>query len=648
MYGISTSENKLWCTVLVTHEVTHQWLGNLVTLKWWNFTWLNEGFATFLTNLIVDELEPSWRMMDIFSVVSVQSMLATDFDGTTHPLVNNVKTGYEITSNFDQTSYDKGAAIVSMVYHFLTPEVFRKGVSLYLINNAYSNVDDEDLWVSLEADANIGLDQNLQDIMYNWTYEVGYPLITVHRTSNGTIKLTQMKYEKSPSGKKVTWWIPLTYTTSTELDFNSTEPKEWFSPWTDEHTLLKLELKHREWILFNIRQNGYYRVNYDPWTWKLIINHLKEYELSDIHPVNRAVLLDDIFSLAKSSDISYEEALNLSTYLSRESDYIPWTTAMTIFKELVSKMYGTKGCDLLQKYLLDLVNNVYRNVSQQDDDVDMINRLNKKQIVNFACTLGNRHCETESLKLVYRLMSGVYEELPTDLKATILCTAVRVGLDEVWNYVEKLYKRMNDKFQRKDLIEALGCSTKQEMILRLLKNSLTNGSDIREEDAFSVIYSVARQRHNSPILLNFITENIYTLINKFGSKLSPLLFAVSKNRLDEEHQMKVSEILKILKQENITIGMKLKDLNENIQWNERYYKKVVRWLSEEMEATMMDRSSINTSNINEHTTATMTHGDIQVSKEKNNSNPPQNSSISWKISSLLLILNVLRFIVYEQ
>lgn len=84
-----------------------QWFGNLVTMRWWNDLWLNEGFASFLEYLGVDHVMPGWNMMDQFVIEKTQHGLNLDALKSSHPISVSVHDPTEIEAIFDSISYSK-------------------------------------------------------------------------------------------------------------------------------------------------------------------------------------------------------------------------------------------------------------------------------------------------------------------------------------------------------------------------------------------------------------------------------------------------------------------------------------------------------------------------------------------------------------
>src|SRR3989338_7880514 len=87
--------------IVVAHEISHQWFGNLVTPKWWESLWLNEGMATYLEYFAIDSLFPEWGVFEQF--VHDDFFRAFDLDGkkSSHAIQVPVNSTAEIDEVFD-------------------------------------------------------------------------------------------------------------------------------------------------------------------------------------------------------------------------------------------------------------------------------------------------------------------------------------------------------------------------------------------------------------------------------------------------------------------------------------------------------------------------------------------------------------------
>ncbi|CAL4093881.1 unnamed protein product, partial [Meganyctiphanes norvegica] len=197
--GVSSANNKQRVAVVVSHELAHQWFGDLVTPSWWTDLWLNEGFASYMEYLGVDNVEPDWRMMEQFVTESLHYVFAIDCLESSHPISIPVGHPDEINEIFDSISYSKGASIIRMMQHFLSENTFKVGLTKYLNAMAYKAASQDDLWEFLteqavEDDALEG-GLSVKEVMDTWTLQMGYPVINVQRSKDGTsATVSQVKF----------------------------------------------------------------------------------------------------------------------------------------------------------------------------------------------------------------------------------------------------------------------------------------------------------------------------------------------------------------------------------------------------------------------------------------------------------------------
>jgi puromycin-sensitive aminopeptidase len=187
----------------VAHELAHMWFGDLVTMRWWNGIWLNEAFATFMSYLCVDEMEPSWKVFDAFQAIR---MTAFEVDAltTTRPIEFPVESPDDASGMFDTLTYTKGGAVLRMIEQWLGADVFRDGIRRYLAAHAYANTETHDLWDALEEASG----KPVRRIMDAWIFQPGYPAIEV-ALEGDTIRLTQRRFAPALPDDETTWPVPL-------------------------------------------------------------------------------------------------------------------------------------------------------------------------------------------------------------------------------------------------------------------------------------------------------------------------------------------------------------------------------------------------------------------------------------------------------
>ena len=196
---------------ILSHEIAHMWFGNLVTMKWWDDIWLNEGFATWSESKPIAVWRPEWNV-HLDDAGATQTALGLDALRSTRPIRTKVETPEQINEVFDAIAYEKSAAVLRMVEGFVGAEAFRKGISSYLSKYAFGNATGEDFWREMTASTGRPVDR----IMQSFVEQPGTPLLSVRTACTGTttnITLRQERFIGAPgaSAPAQAWTMPVCF-----------------------------------------------------------------------------------------------------------------------------------------------------------------------------------------------------------------------------------------------------------------------------------------------------------------------------------------------------------------------------------------------------------------------------------------------------
>jgi len=151
---------------LISHELGHQWFGDLVTCKDWGNIWLNEGFATFMEYLWSEHYFPKEQ-----SEYERWSNFQDWFEQSNLWLKPIVRHDFDDSSEFDGNAYGKGGSVLYMLRHQLGNEAFYRGLKHYLEVNRGKNVVTADLVKAIEEETHVNVDQ----FFTQWVYGAGAP-----------------------------------------------------------------------------------------------------------------------------------------------------------------------------------------------------------------------------------------------------------------------------------------------------------------------------------------------------------------------------------------------------------------------------------------------------------------------------------------
>jgi len=320
----STEEDRQDVFRVVSHEMAHQWFGDLVTMSWWDNLWLNEGFATWMQSYAADALHPEWktglRALSIFERGKQEDAIPS-----THPVVQTVLTADQAGQAFDRITYSKGAGVITMLNAYVGSDAFREGMRRYMHEHAFGNTVDSDLWSVIQDAAG----KPILDIERDLTRQEGVPLNRVSEKGTTTI-LSEGRFAADPTTiAKVaaqTWRLPITV--------KSLANGELQTKIVGASTQFVLPSP----VLVNVGQTTYARVLYSNAGIAALVEHMTLLSAAD-----QLGLMNDTLALGLAGYTRATNVLALVKALSVDADPIVWQGAIGMLRNL--DIYFSPGAD---------------------------------------------------------------------------------------------------------------------------------------------------------------------------------------------------------------------------------------------------------------------------------------------------------------
>lgn len=444
------------------HELAHQWFGDLVTTAWWNDIWLNEAFATWMEEKFVREWKPEWKT-DVNDVNAKLGAEGEDSLVSARKIRQEIVTKDDINNAFDDITYQKGAAVISMFENWVGPETFRKGVKSYLTQYALHNADAPEF---LDAISSAGK-KNVNAAFSSFLNQAGIPLISVAldcaQGAPPTLHLEQTRFV--PVGSKApdqTWQIPMCIRYGTGDKSQSaceliTRPKQ---DW-----VLKTS-SCPAWVEANNKALGYYDVDYKG-------NLLKT--LTDMSAPERVDLMGDVSSLATAGRLPMGDALELVQRFSSDSERHVVQNALAL--ALRVREHGVPE-DLLPNYRRFLQKNFDARAREigwipkpnESDDVSLL----RPSLLRLMSTWGDdQQLAAQGKELADKWLRD-HSSVNPNLVISVLDTASFYGDEAYFNRLMDSLKTTNDKQERERIIASMS-SFRDPNAINAAFNALLSG-----------------------------------------------------------------------------------------------------------------------------------------------------------------------------
>ncbi|APX71742.1 M1 family metallopeptidase [Companilactobacillus allii] len=461
-------DTKQLVATVITHELAHQWFGDLVTMKWWDDLWLNESFANMMEYVSVDAIEPDWKIWEMFQTSDVPAALQRDATDGVQSVHVNVEDPAEIDALFDSAIvYAKGARMLVMMRALVGDKALRKGLKNYFKAHQYNNAKGNDLWNAVGDAA--GMD--VASIMNTWLEQPGYPVVNA-KVVDGKLTLTQQQFFIG-AGKDVgrQWKIPLN--SNYEVAPTIMGDKELV---LGDYT--KLRKESGKPFRVNVGNNSHFIVKYDDTLLQDILDNQ-----SDLDAISQLQLLQDLRLLAEGKQISYASIVPLLPKFADSHSNVVNATLYRVANDL--KKFVTPDSDeekQLQKLFDQLSSKeVARLGWTKKSDESNDDQLTRPYVVNAALYAKN----PKAILAAHELFEGNSSDLSAisaDVRPLVLRNEVKnFGNEALFDNLLDEYRKSSDASYKQDLCTALTATPDPKLIAKLI-SKFEDAQTIKPQD----------------------------------------------------------------------------------------------------------------------------------------------------------------------
>ncbi|HEX7368210.1 MAG TPA: M1 family metallopeptidase [Candidatus Saccharimonadales bacterium] len=483
------SSLELIATV-IAHETSHQWFGDLVTMKWWNDLWLNESFANMMEYQAVDALHPEWHVWDSF--IAQEGLGALRRDAT--PGVQSVKTEVrhpdEINTLFDPSIvYAKGGRLLYMLKNYIGEDAFRKGLSSYFQKHRCGNTEGADLWAALSAASG----KDVGAFMDPWLEQSGFPVVSITQAGR-ELTIAQEHFLDNPAKADPDrrWPVPLFATAPGLPDsFDSSE--------------IALSVPNDDIVLLDTHARGHYIVRYTSDKQKqAVADKIRTQKLGE---ADRLMLLNGGSMLARAGYEPYSNILAmLSAYRDEASEPV-WDMMSLVIGETRRFIDLDESLeDMIKQLIRTLIAKQHKRLSWQEQTGESsADQKLRATIIGLGAYAEEPAIVSRALEL-FESYKSKPDTVPAELRGIVFAVAVKQHTPGALTYLLQLHDSTNNSELKGDICGALTATHLPEEAEKLL-GRLQDAKLVKPQDADRWLVYLLRNRYACDTAWQWMTAN---------------------------------------------------------------------------------------------------------------------------------------------
>ncbi len=556
--------SEQYVSMVVAHELSHQWFGNLVTMKWWDDLWLNESFASLMEHIALDALHPDWFQWEQYTAADVISSSSRDIFKDVQSVHVQVNHPEEISTLFDPAIvYAKGGRLLKMMREYIGEDAFRNGLQSYFNKHAYKNTIGDDLWHEMSAASN----KNISAFMSPWLAQSGMPRVDV--TQSDVIHIEQKRFVLDSDKDISLWPVPLLADQPLEQDILDTAETS-------------IQRPSEKPVIINQYGSGHMLVHYvDAPTKEYIADAFTSQTLL---PESRINILNDQLLLARGGVASLTDGLAIIKNAKDEPREAVW---MIMARTIGTAQGLTEGDETTEKnikaFRKTLIADWYKKLGWDDHATDSPNDKALRQVaLSLMVASEDASALAEALRR-YKAASNV-ADLPAEQRSMIVSAIVKKGESVIDSLIEQYRTDPNPDVQ---LAIASGLTNTRDAKVGdyIIAEALGEKGFVRPQDIFRWYAYLMRNRHTRTSAWKWLTSNWDRLEKLFGDSksfdyfivysASPINTRAGQKQFNEFFESKKKIVA--LKR-NIVIAQS--EIKARVAWREREEKAIASFFSE--------------------------------------------------------------------
>jgi len=516
-----TPARKEFYSTIAVHELGHYWFGDVVTMAWWDDTWLNEGMTTWIDAKMMEAFEPSWRV-PANRLQLIANAMTADALPSAKRVRQPVATKDNIENAFDNNlTYFKGNALMTMVERWLGPDRFRDIVRSYVQRHQWSNATSADWLQAIQE----GAGGPARSVFETFIGQPGVPVLTARcvQTPGGwSLELTQARFlpAGAEAGTPAIWTIPVGIRTD-----RSAEP--FYALLTEKSATFPIPGGQRpSWILLNAGGSGYYRVAYE--TGQLAA--LVQASPSALTAQERFRLLDDAKAMGEAGTLDLASTMRLAGQAAQDPDRLMVAQSLALAGRIPAGFLAAGDRRRLAAYVQATWGARARALGwapRSGEDVET-RRLRALLVPRVASQGLDPRLSAEARVLAGRWLK-TREGMDPDLVAPVLAVAAHTSGRSFFDQLVTQAGRTQDRQERARFMAGLGGFRSPTLASAALDLMLRDGFDLREsvlildgvlaDPGTRPLAWAWLQRHFDQLAPQFRSDDLCGLIGRLGEAL---------------------------------------------------------------------------------------------------------------------------------